>query len=462
MNYASIADLIAAYVLAPTFVWGAIAALAASLSMRTLKSNLVSEGLERARLSVMVAPALIGAVAVIAARAAPGAMPELPSFPALEGLRAQTGDGARAARALTARDLDWLSLPIRIAVGVYLAGAAVLLARLAVQLYVLGRIVRRAAANAMAADVVNTHERTPPFASLTGKVVMPDALKRSLTPDQLDLIIAHERAHIRRGDPVAFAFYAAIDAVFWVNPFIRKQTSRCRMAAELACDAAVTGTAPHLRKAYAGALVSALKHAAGHARPCAPAVFSTRNIGECRMRIEHIMSEPPRRRKRAGWAAMAAIALSTLPATWLHVAWAQEGDAGELTVLPVEGRLSSAFGPRTHPVTHQIANHYGIDIAAPAGSPVRAAGPGRVTRAGYRSTGYGNVVEIRHSDSIQTRYAMLSGWEVEEGDEVEAGQIIGGVGSSGANATGPHLHWEVFRDSVPVDPADMVDLSSLN
>jgi len=116
-------------------------------------------------------------------------------------------------------------------------------------------------------------------------------------------------------------------------------------------------------------------------------------------------------------------------------------------------RISSNFAnSRFHPVLGYARKHEGTDYSAAPGTPVLAAGDGRVLRAGW-SNGYGNLIEIRHRNGIETRYGHLRGFAsgLHSGTIVTQGQIIGFVGSTGL-ATGPHLHYEfrvngVARDS---------------
>ena len=107
-------------------------------------------------------------------------------------------------------------------------------------------------------------------------------------------------------------------------------------------------------------------------------------------------------------------------------------------------RISSRFGMRRHPVLHKLRHHNGVDYAAPRGTPVRATGDGRVAFAS-RKGGYGKTIILKHGTAYTTLYAHLSGFAngLRTGDQVEQGQIIGYVGSTGL-ATGPHLHYE-FR-----------------
>ncbi|MFT4744980.1 MAG: murein DD-endopeptidase MepM/ murein hydrolase activator NlpD [Nitriliruptoraceae bacterium] len=121
------------------------------------------------------------------------------------------------------------------------------------------------------------------------------------------------------------------------------------------------------------------------------------------------------------------------------------------TVSPVEGAVSSNFGPRVHPITGQRRDHDGLDIAAPTGTSVRAITDGTVVRA-ENAGGYGLLVEVDHGNGVITRYAHLSSIDVEVGQRLGVGGHLGAVGSTG-RSTGPHLHVEVRVDGEPLDPA---------
>lgn len=125
---------------------------------------------------------------------------------------------------------------------------------------------------------------------------------------------------------------------------------------------------------------------------------------------------------------------------------------------PVDySRISSNFGLRHHPITGLYSAHRGIDLAAPAGTPVRVQAPGEVVYAGWMGS-FGRFVEIAHNGDIKTRYAHLAGIDVALGDQVEAGQTIASVGSSG-RSTGPHLHYEIIVGKDWVDPRQWIQVS---
>lgn len=118
--------------------------------------------------------------------------------------------------------------------------------------------------------------------------------------------------------------------------------------------------------------------------------------------------------------------------------------------LPVRGRISSKFGNRRHPRSQDYKHHAGIDIVARLGSPVVATADGRVVFSGVRE-GYGKVVVVDHGFGYQTVYAHNSRLSVPVGVRVVRGQQIAHVGATG-HTTGAHLHYEVRKNGVPVDP----------
>jgi murein DD-endopeptidase MepM/ murein hydrolase activator NlpD len=119
-------------------------------------------------------------------------------------------------------------------------------------------------------------------------------------------------------------------------------------------------------------------------------------------------------------------------------------------LLPLRGPFTSRFGLRTHPLFGRRHFHTGVDIAAPRGTPVRAAMDGTVLYAGWYG-GYGKLVVVDHGQGLSTLYGHLSVISVNAGSRVTRGQVIGRVGSTGYS-TGPHLHYEVRRNGRPVDP----------
>lgn len=127
-------------------------------------------------------------------------------------------------------------------------------------------------------------------------------------------------------------------------------------------------------------------------------------------------------------------------------------------VRPVQGKITSPFGSRMHPIFKRKIFHSGIDIGAPYGTPIRAANSGRIMFVGWYS-GYGKVIIINHGNingiPTTTLYAHMSTTIAKQGASVVKGDVIGKVGTTGYS-TGPHLHFEVRQKGNPVNPLNFI------
>jgi len=124
-------------------------------------------------------------------------------------------------------------------------------------------------------------------------------------------------------------------------------------------------------------------------------------------------------------------------------AWDLKQASGELFIYPVRGYITSRFGTRRDPFTGSRSFHNGIDIANALGTPVRASMAGTVTDTGFSSS-YGNYIVISHGGGFQTLYGHLKGFLVKIGQDVDQGQQIGLMGSTGYS-TGSHTHFSIFK-----------------
>ncbi len=120
------------------------------------------------------------------------------------------------------------------------------------------------------------------------------------------------------------------------------------------------------------------------------------------------------------------------------------------SIWPVRGWVTSHFGTRTSPFSGILKFHEGMDIAAQTGTPIVAAADGVVIKSGF-GTGYGNMVEISHGYGYKSLYAHNSRLNVKAGQRVRRGEVIAYVGDTGSS-TGPHLHYEVRLNGLPVNP----------
>lgn len=122
--------------------------------------------------------------------------------------------------------------------------------------------------------------------------------------------------------------------------------------------------------------------------------------------------------------------------------------------FPVNGRMSSDFGNRDHPIDRKVKFHAGLDLAVPRGTGVEASADGEVSFAGW-SGGYGNLLVIKHPDGRETRYAHLDKVMVQVGDKVMGGQQVALSGSTG-KSTGPHLHFEIRQNGQVLNPLNIL------
>jgi murein DD-endopeptidase MepM/ murein hydrolase activator NlpD len=126
-------------------------------------------------------------------------------------------------------------------------------------------------------------------------------------------------------------------------------------------------------------------------------------------------------------------------------------------LTPVNAPVTSGFGMRVHPILRFARMHRGLDYGAPSGTPIVAVADGQVVKAGWAG-GYGRQVRIAHGDGLLTSYSHMSRIVAGEGGIVRRGELIGYVGSSGLS-TGPHLHYEVWKNGVAVNPAGITLVS---
>ena len=119
-------------------------------------------------------------------------------------------------------------------------------------------------------------------------------------------------------------------------------------------------------------------------------------------------------------------------------------------IMPVVGRITSSFGARRHPILGYTRMHGGVDFGAPMGAPIYAVGDATVSFAGWGG-GHGNHIKLDHGGGWGTGYSHMSRIAVSPGSHVRAGQVIGYVGSTGLS-TGPHLHYELYRNGAKVNP----------
>jgi len=290
-------------------------------------------------------------------------------------------------------------------------------------------------------------------------ILMPMTLLDRVSVEDAILMGAHEMAHIKRGDTALFALCTTARAIFWFNPFIQRIAARANLAAEQAADALVIARGAE-RRQYAHCFVQGLRFASGSSplgHELVPS-FTPFDKRSRRERLDAILS------KKAPATILTlphkiGLVLSIITAIGLafaQAAFAVAPDAAReaLPEAPLRGKVTLGFGTTSVLLSDDRPVHEGVDIKAARGTLVHAAGDGKVIDATSRYRGqraWGNVVVIDHGHGLVTRYAHLDKFTVKKGDNVDAGDPIGAVGSTG-KSTGPHLHFEVIQDGHAIDP----------
>ncbi len=284
-----------------------------------LSAGVPDDRRDKRLLALMLAPIALGIGLVAASHALPVArVSGLPHMLTPPIFTSQAFVPLAAPGANAPATVDWcLWLTVACAVS-YLSGLIATAAPLVTGLIQLARLAATAQPVEIACGRVWISDSdVPPLAWGRDRVVLPRMLYERLSPAELALIVAHERAHLTRRDTLWFPALSLIDAVLWFNPFVRRQTGRCRIAAELACDAAVTTAQPAVREAYAELILRVLRWG-GEVTDVVPAA----NAGDYRLRLEHILRAPQGRSRSGRWL-FAGLIAAVVPLALVQFAWAQ-------------------------------------------------------------------------------------------------------------------------------------------
>lgn len=285
------------------------------------------------------------------------------------------------------------------------------------------------------------------------RLLLPAHLAQ-FTPEQQQLVLAHELTHARRRDPQILLLATLLQALLWFNPASRWLAGKLAWAQELGCDRQVLAGRPQReRQQYAAALV---KQLGLQMQPLPGLAFGGGSMAERLLRMRDGQAPLP-----AAWRALAALMLCAIGAASLALqpalAWTVAATPAAMTAAPATApavwrnpldtmRVTGFFGV-VRPITPQ--GHRGIDLAARRGTPVHATADGIASVS--EDARLGKAVRIDHGGGVESLYAHLDQVTLATGMAVTAGQTIGTVGATGM-ATGPHLHFQVSRNGHLQDP----------
>ena len=287
-------------------------------------------------------------------------------------------------------------------------------------------------------------------------------------------------AHVARWDDLAVVLQAVVESLWFFHPLARLAGRELTAAREAACDERVLDAGGLTPATYGRGLLAALRLSRREVAAVAALGRSERSLP---MRLSRILHHRPAERIRPFHLALAVTAAAALllplaggaavpddamPTATTAAAPAASPAAIQLSNPLPEGRVTSPFGPRRDPLAAGTAkagpgggasqHHDGIDVGSSHDPRVYAPADGVVveaTTADPDQPRLGTVLRIDHGGGLETFYAHLGSLEVETGQQVSRGDLLGTAGATGA-VTGPHLHFEVHQDGQPVDPAEYV------
>ncbi len=320
--------------------------------------------------------------------------------------------------------------------------------------------------------IVTSPDRFTPF---TLGVVRPVIfVPESIVSDHgsIESVIAHEMAHVARWDALWLGLQHLVHAAFFFHPLVWIAGARLDSAREKLCDATVVAAGRISARTYVGGLLNVLQldlQGVG-----APTMTSRKRRIDVRIRSVLARAGGPRPRPAAATAVVFLIGIFVLPlgpggvvASGDESSPRPSGEnrlASNLDVLEFEnplpgGRVTWRWGKGLDPWTKEVVFHRGIDVAAKAGTVVRAPADGVIgvaTEHFEESPASGTVILIDHGDGWTTFYAHLGSLEVAEKQKVSKNDVIATVGSTG-KSTGPHLHFEIRHQGEHVNPAEFVN-----
>ena len=327
--------------------------------------------------------------------------------------------------------------------------------------------------------VSSVHNLSPFTVGIFRPVIyLPHRVLETNNMGLLQSIIAHETAHIKRFDDLWIKFQNLIQIIYFFHPVVWIVNSKMGLARECISDSMVLAERKISPNTYGQGILTILKLN----------LFGTESIGllpefgnqrkKLMFRIKNLKGGRIMRTYHfiLGYAALIILGFILLPMggsdaqspkkernTQVQTVPPNQQKSIEF-VLPLQvGRVTARFGPMKNPFTAKVVHHRGIDIAAETGTEVYAAAGGMVLSAisdDKNNKGPGKKIVLQHTDVYQTQYTHLDTIYVEKGQQVEAGDLIAGVGTTGLS-TGPHLHFEIRVNGEAQDPEKYIDFKKL-
>lgn len=304
--------------------------------------------------------------------------------------------------------------------------------------------------------------------SLRPTICIPQYMLGESNTRHLEIAIAHEVAHIKRFDDGLLVLQSVIQRLFFFNPALWVCGQFIYKSRELCCDQEVLSKQIFQAHEYCDSLINLVS---SHPRHGVTPAFGSKQKLVLVERFSFIngvnsMKKLNKRKTLMAVSLMGAFVLPMAPFSGLS-ALEKNGETSYVTPVKL-GWLSSEYGNRVMPVGVDKGKqkfHRGIDIAGEKGTPVYAVSSGKVLKVvnDYENSEhpeFGNYVVIEHSDGRQSHYMHLQSVDVSEGQAVVGDSLIATMGNTG-QASGPHLHLEIYQDGEHVNPAALINLENL-
>ncbi|MEL6192527.1 MAG: M23/M56 family metallopeptidase [Bacteroidota bacterium] len=336
----------------------------------------------------------------------------------------------------------------QIGLGIYFLGVAIAIFRFAMKFRALLALTEHATpARAGDRRVFETTHKLAPF-SFFRHIYVPKGIDR----EQLQIVLIHEEAHVKQQHTLDILLLEMYAIIFWFNPLLSWFRKTLQELHEFLADKEVLEKGIPL-STYLNLLKNNVHRA--YQVQLAQAFFQSTIIN----RIHMMTSAKSPAWKRGTYLLFLPVLASFMLAFTSPPSPPELNEEVVPNIKPIAEAqyryISSGYGMRKNPWTKEMMMHTGVDFAADKGTDVRATADGVVIEVSYKKEGegYGRKIIVQHNDTYSTLYSQLSAFNVKEGNTVKQGDIIGFVGSSG-KSTGPHLHYEVWKNGEKVNPED--------
>ena len=308
-------------------------------------------------------------------------------------------------------------------------------------------------------------------------IVLPEALTEAGDDAAIEAVVAHELAHVQRLDDLWLTLQRLTQSLFFFHPIVWITTRAMGIEREHACDRLVLASGVLSPKSYGRSLLKVI----GLQQTSATVAAAAGSHRRLTMRIHHIAKLAGASRPSIAHCSVAPILLlacALLPAATTGgqppASSVPGAEAGEVIVtgkdpfssdlslddLMPGAKITAGFGMRRHPFEGGMAHHDGVDLSTGKESPVYVPRGGtiEVAQENYGSGGkFGTVVIVDHGGGLKTFYAHLASLSVRAGEGISDGEQIGLAGNTGVSS-GPHLHFEIWKDGEKVDPANIAEV----